>query len=743
MKKIISCILTAALVIPGFSMLGNGNTAYAITYILDEQQKMKDEREHCWDPIREGILKDSEVATKKNAALFKELIEKVEITNDTTEDDIYQWLFDATEYSGVKDEGPSYNVYSFELTKATAKKEGSLKSTVSISQSGIEEFIKIDKVIAKLADSSEDEEEPTVPSEDLGADFDYKTAFQEAQTAIKSAMADYDVSNDTTKNDIIKMAENALPKNSKIKVNIAKDDFNLLKATTTVNGTLSATITLTCGTQTKKISAAKTIPEIVNETSKKIEDDRHEVAVIAKKIPISNRTTKEEILSKCESVLKNGSKISWKNFSINKATFEEAGTIAGTVKLVLGGEERETDIQLTIQKLVRKVPSDKLSLTADEWDILRLTNTARVAAGTRVITMTDTLQRTTDIRETELLDFYSHTRPNGELCFTALPSDYKYTGAGENIAQRLGRRTTPYSPEEVTNGWINSPDHYANMIDDKFAYAGIGLLSTDDNVVGVQMFTGGPTIDTVETSSGTFNFDNTDDLQKEYLICTAMDGNVSYLPLDIKQMKKIDGGYRLDMYSKNPVVFTIGEVTAASGGLSDNAASFADVPTDAYYADAVKWAVQNNVTTGTSATAFSPDDTCTRAQILTFMWRALGSPEPTTANTFSDVNPSDYYFKSAVWAHEKGMVSGTKFEADMPCKRSDTMKYFWLYAGSPSAAAANFTDVSVKSDYFNAVNWAVANGITSGTSATTFSPDLICSRAEIVTFLLRAINKLK
>ena len=138
---------------------------------------------------------------------------------------------------------------------------------------------------------------------------------------------------------------------------------------------------------------------------------------------------------------------------------------------------------------------------------------------------------------------------------------------------------------------------------------------------------------------------------------------------------------------------------------------------------------------------FSPDNTCTRAQIITFLWRAVGSPKSSAKNPFTDVSQNDYYYYAAVWANEKGMVSGSKFEGDTPCTRSSTVTYLWKNAGSPSFAAANtFSDVSSSSEYAQAVSWAVKNSVTSGTSETTFSPDAICSRAQIVTFLKRAIG---
>lgn len=739
MKKIISCILTAVLVIPCFSPLGVNNNAYAITYILDEQQK---------ENSSEALRKDTENAMTKNAEAFLELMEKTEVTNDITKDDIMHLLYEASKYSAIKGEGAYFDVYEFDLTKATASKEGSLKATVYIGQHDNKKTLEVNKVIAKLENGEDDEEieEETSQSENLGDSFDYKTAFQEAKTAINSAMWDFNVSNDTTKSDIIKMAKEALPQGSKVTVTIKSGDFSLLKATTTVNGTLSATLTLTLGTQTERVPVAKTIEEVVNETSTKIDADRKAVNVAIDKVPLSNKTTKEEILNAVLPEVKNGTQVSWKAFSMQKATFSEEGKITASLKFVLGEEERKTELVLKIAKLKRKIPTDKLSVNADEWNILRLSNNARAACGVHVLSMTETLQETTDIRETELLELYSHTRPNGKSCFTALPSDYKYSGMGENIAECKGRRSVPYSSEDVVKGWINSPGHYANMINSGFSYVGMGFLSVTDQVVGVQMFTGGISISDVETSAGTFNFEDTDALQKEYLICTATDGAVSYLPLDIEQMEKIDGGYKLDINRRNPVIFTIdGEnnAYAATEENKDSKKSFSDIPEGAYYAEAVNWAVKNNVTAGTSETTFSPDDTCTRAQILTFMWRAFGTPEPNIKNPFSDVKETDYYYKAAVWAHEKGMVTGKKFEAETPCKRSDTVKYFWQYAGSPNANATAFSDVSSESDYFDAVNWAVANGITSGTSDTEFSPELICSRAQIVTFLLRAVNVLK
>ena len=164
---------------------------------------------------------------------------------------------------------------------------------------------------------------------------------------------------------------------------------------------------------------------------------------------------------------------------------------------------------------------------------------------------------------------------------------------------------------------------------------------------------------------------------------------------------------------------------------------FDDVLPGAYCFDPVVWAVERGVTNGTTDTTFSPSDTCKTAHILTFLWRANGSPEPSAANPFSDVPSGSYYEKAAVWAYENGLVSGNAFNGDSFCTRAATMKYLWILAGSPPSGTTPFTDVSPSADYAKAVSWAVAQGVTNGTTATTFSPDNTCTRGQIATFLYR------
>lgn len=169
---------------------------------------------------------------------------------------------------------------------------------------------------------------------------------------------------------------------------------------------------------------------------------------------------------------------------------------------------------------------------------------------------------------------------------------------------------------------------------------------------------------------------------------------------------------------------------------------FTDVSEDAYYADAVLWAVANGVTNGTSATTFSPDMAVSRAQMVTFLWRAHGSPKATGTNPFTDVSTSDYYYDAVLWAVANGVTNGTSattFSPDMAVTRAQAVTFQWRAAGSPVVSGSSFSDVATDAYYVNAVTWAVANGITNGTGGNNFSPDAAVSRAQAVTFLWREL----
>ena len=170
---------------------------------------------------------------------------------------------------------------------------------------------------------------------------------------------------------------------------------------------------------------------------------------------------------------------------------------------------------------------------------------------------------------------------------------------------------------------------------------------------------------------------------------------------------------------------------------------FADVDETAYYAQPVQWAVRRGITNGTADTTFSPDAVCTRAQIVTFLWRAMGSKQPffDTYSTFTDVSEDAYYYEAMLWAIENGITKGTSnttFSPNAPCTRAQAMTFLWRAEGEMESSAVNpFRDVNTSAYYMDAVLWAVENDITKGTSDVEFSPDALCTRGQIATFLYR------
>ena len=235
------------------------------------------------------------------------------------------------------------------------------------------------------------------------------------------------------------------------------------------------------------------------------------------------------------------------------------------------------------------------------------------------------------------------------------------------------------------------------------------------------------TIPVSVTSIGSLAFENCTGLKDVYFDGTEAQWN----KIEINNM---EGGNRfLNAATKH--FKDGGDTPAPSTG-------FTDVKSTDYFADAVKWAVENNITAGKGNNLFKPNDKCTRGEIVTFLWRSAGSPEPeTAANSFSDVKEKDYYYKAVLWAVENDITAGKgvgTFKPGDKCTRAEAMTFMWRAAGEPAPnGASSFKDVVSGSFYEKAVGWAVEKGITAGKGTGTFKPNDKCSRAEIVSFLYR------
>lgn len=215
----------------------------------------------------------------------------------------------------------------------------------------------------------------------------------------------------------------------------------------------------------------------------------------------------------------------------------------------------------------------------------------------------------------------------------------------------------------------------------------------------------------------------------ETLTVTDKNGN------ELTLKDKGDGKYTFTMPA--------GKVEVKATFMEDNSMLnfFYDVPNNAYFYEAVKWAVKNGITTGVGDNLFAPEQPCTRAQIVTFLWRAAGSPEPKAMSSFADVSTDAYYAKAVAWAVENGITTGTgdgKFSPDATCTRAQSVTFLFRAIGKLVDSKAEFSDVLTDSYYANAVAWAVENGVTNGIGDGLFGPDNSCTRAQIVTFLFRA-----
>lgn len=275
---------------------------------------------------------------------------------------------------------------------------------------------------------------------------------------------------------------------------------------------------------------------------------------------------------------------------------------------------------------------------------------------------------------------------------------------------------------------------YAQWTQNYSSGGGGGNYTPSYSITAEETENGSVSLSPKSASSGT-TVTITVDPDKGYVLetLTVLDKNGK----EIELTKKGDNKYTFKMPS--------GRVTVEATFMEDNTMLnyFVDVFATDYYYDAVLWAAQNGITSGTSATTFSPNDPCTRAQMATFLWRAAGSPEPVgNTNPFVDVPADAYYAKAVQWAYEQGITGGTSattFSPYQTCTRGQMATFLWRDAGSSAVSGEGtpFVDVPADAYYATAVDWAYEEGITGGTSATTYSPNDPCTRGQMVTFLYR------
>lgn len=264
--------------------------------------------------------------------------------------------------------------------------------------------------------------------------------------------------------------------------------------------------------------------------------------------------------------------------------------------------------------------------------------------------------------------------------------------------------------------------------------------------LGWRLFSGCTALETVTIRSGVQSINSSNDSSGPFRNCSSLE--TLYLPGSLVSIGRYtfrESTQLKDVYFNGTAYEWGGMAIGLDNDPLYNAAMhyvpFQDTNAGDWYYESMLWAIDKGVTRGTTETTFGPNDDCTQAHILTFLYRAVKSPSVNSGNSYTNsaVTPDKYYYTPMQWAYQQGIVTNSSLDPESLCTRADVVTYLWRLADKPGGGSISFTDVSPSADYAQAVAWAVRNGITAGTTATTFSPANICTRAQIVTFLYRAL----
>lgn len=406
------------------------------------------------------------------------------------------------------------------------------------------------------------------------------------------------------------------------------------------------------------------------------------------------------------------------------------------------------------------------------FEVLSLVNEEREKEGCQSLTMDAELLEAAMLRASELGIYFSHVRPTDQDCFTACDKMY-----GENIAVGYGTASS------VMDDWMDSDGHRSNILGQNYKSIGIGVAEIDGFIYWVQCFGQdeaqtvsereyadhlssreilfdpefeeldfGILLDTEtlkvnETTQVDFYFNNDFtwiSIKPEYLnyqssddrICTVTDGIINAVGIGSTNIT-------VSLPKSPEVAFTKTlTVTGEGGNIERPDNPFVDVKESDYYYDAVLWAYNNGITLGTDETHFKPGKICSRAEVVTFLWRTKGQPKLSINNNpFVDIKESDYYYDAVLWAYENGITTGvdaTHFAPNSTVERGQFVTFLWRAEGEMETSVDNpFEDVPEDQYYTTAVLWAYENGITNGIDETHFKPKEGCTRGQVVTFLYR------
>ena len=422
-----------------------------------------------------------------------------------------------------------------------------------------------------------------------------------------------------------------------------------------------------------------------------------DIEVVAKNANVSYGTVLSKDNFKVTAVYDNGEREPVTEFSVSPST---ALTTPGTVQVTVTYQEKTATCDITVDKASQAAPTSAPTLKDRTYTSITLNTVEPNANGAVAQYSKDGGKTWQDSAE-----------------FTDLTSNTTYTFAVRYAekapyAASTASATAEFSTLRHSSGSSSNPT-YSVTTPSKSENGGVAVSSKNARK--------GDTVTVTVTPDAGYQLDK--------LTVTDKNGNV------LKLTDKGDGKYSFTMPDGKV------EVKAVFAKKVETS-PFDDVSADAYYNQAVQWAQEKGITDGISSNLFGPKQPCTRSQIVTFLWRAAGSPEPKgTAAGMTDVVPGSYYAKAVAWAVENGITTGTAegtFSPDATCTRAQAVTFLARAQNAKATGKTAFSDVPADSYFADAVAWAQANGVTTGTSETTFSPDNDCTRAQIVTFLYRA-----
>lgn len=462
---------------------------------------------------------------------LKELAAAYKATNADDDKVIIKYLKSKLPGAEIWSAGGSYK-YTRKIPSDT--KDGNISVTIGITCDGVTlDSYNFSVVLPALSKS------PVAAK--LSADLDL----------MKTALKNMTVTSKTKGDDVLAVVNAAAVNGSKA---VWDKNYKYDAPTAKAQGSIDGNIIISLGDNKDYFHAHKTLPIAGTAADAAIDADFSALSKALHNHSVNNSTTQQELINLATSSIKNGSKLTFTGFTKTEATFDNEGKIVINFELEYKDARRSPRISMKLAKLRPALP-EGISVTHDEWEVLRLTNRERYKAGAGTLVMVPPLQDAGDIRSKEIVTVMrkDHLRPNGKPYHTAIESSFakgRYTG--ENCAKSYD------APSQAIKAWMNSDGHKANILNSQWSYIGCGMTKAGCGKHWVQLFSTGSGVIEAETNTGSYHFDTLADMEKAYLICDVGEGFKAYVPLDADYMVKNGNKYTIHLKGKS-VTVTVGD----------------------------------------------------------------------------------------------------------------------------------------------------------------------------------------